>query len=826
MALNAAGQVEISTPLGSFTDDLPIAWQEGPSGHSSVSAAFDMGPDNSGFGFQLGAYDPTQTLVLDPLILLYCGYIGGASEEFGRAIAVDGMGNAYVLGNTFSSEFTFPVVGGPDVTYNGSEDVFVAKINPAGTALVYAGYIGGADTDYGKAIAVDAAGNAYVLGYTFSSEATFPVVGGPDLTFNGGNDVFVAKVNPAGTALLYAGYIGGTGYGSGADIAVDGAGNAYVTGSTSSDQATFPVVGGPDLTFNGDYDAFVAKINPPGTALVYAGYIGGAGGSHGEGKDFGEAIAVDAAGNAYVTGTTNSDEATFPVITGPDVTFNITPNCYGCMDAFVAKVSPTGTALVYAGYIGGAGGWDSGTDIAVDGAGNAYVTGGTNSDQATFPVSGGPDVTYNGDGDAFVAKVKPDGTALVYAGYIGGAGGDGGSGIAVDAAGNAYVTGDTNSDEATFPVSDGPDLIFSGFWDAFVAKVNPAGTALLYAGYIGGAYEESGSGIAVDVAGNAYVTGHTGSDSDSFPVAGGPDLGLYGDRDAFVAKIGKGTRLAARRAISRPSIDGNLTEWQALDQTLLNRNTASTITGSQTNPSTSDLSAGLRVVWGSEALYFAAGITDDIVVGNNSSQIWGDDTIELGIRVGSTTHQFTLAVDGRTTDQGNSISSLTVATRTVPGGWTVEIAVPVAALGLTRLRAGQEYPFTFGLWDDDLWTYPGQTHMIWRGTSTSTYSPEWEILRLSNETYTFWAKPTSTPTATSTATATPSQTPTASATPTRMSTTMPTATSTATSTPTRTRTPTAIQMLTPAATPTRPPRQRIHRWLRQHRRLRRRHPAM
>ena len=161
-----------------------------------------------------------------------------------------------------------------------------------------------------------------------------------------------------------------------------------------------------------------------------------------------------------------------------------------------------------------------------------------------------------------------------------------------------------------------------------------------------------------------------------------------------------------------------------------------------------------------------------------------------------------LAVDGRTTDQGNPISSLTVATRTVPGGWTVEIAVPVAAMGLTRLRAGQEYPFTFGLWDDDLWTYPGQTHMIWRGTSTSTYSPDWEIMRLSNETYTFWAKPTSTPTATSTATETPTQTPTASATPTRTSTTRPTATSTATSTPTRTRTPTATQMLTPAATPT------------------------
>lgn len=264
---------------------------------------------------------------------------------------------------------------------------------------------------------------------------------------------------------------------------------------------------------------------------------------------------------------------------------------------------------------------------------------------------------------------------------------------------------------------------------------------------------------------------------------------------------------APRAGAQRPVVDGNLAEWQRLSQTLLNQNTASSITGLL--PSSADLSAGLRVAWAPDRLYFAASITDDVLVGNDSTQIWGDDVIELGIRAGSTTHQFTVAVDGRQADRGSPISSLTVMTRTVAGGWILEVAIPAAALGLTTLAANQTYPFTFGLWDDDLRTYPGQTHMIWQGASTSTYAADWGTLTLSGTVYDF---PQTTPTPTATVTATPSHTPTPSPSPTATptwtpaptETATPTATATASQTPTVTPIPTATLTSTPApsATPT------------------------
>ncbi|MBN2490874.1 MAG: SBBP repeat-containing protein, partial [Planctomycetes bacterium] len=532
------GALRVATPAGSFEDAPPEAWQDQGGKRVPVEMAYRLDPTANGegaaFGFELGDYDHTQPLVLDPSVFVYCGYIGGATVDYATAIAVDSAGNTYVAGYTDSSELTFPVSVGPDLTYNGfTYDAFVAKVDAQGTGLLYCGYIGGSTWDDAYGIAVDSTGCAYVAGSTYSSEQSFPVTVGPDLTFNGLVDAFVAKVNPQGTALLYCGYLGGNQRDVARAIAVDGAGQAYVTGWTRSSEQSFPVTVGPDLTFNGGgYDAFVAKVNAAGTGLLYCGYIGGTGSESGDG------IAVDGAGNAYVTGDTISSEQSFPVVAGPDLTHN------GNDDAFVAKVNPQGTALVYCGYIGGISA-DIAYGIAVDGAGSAYIAGSTYSDAQTFPVAVGPSLTFVGpsqSSDAFVAKIQPSGTGLVYCGYIGGIGQEEACAIAVDPSGNAYVTGYTLSDQRSFPVRIGPGLTYKGGstvygGDAFVAKVSATGGGLVYCGYINGVGDDGGSGIAVDAAGNVYVAGASQSNELSFPVAAGPDLTFNGGTDAFVAKL-------------------------------------------------------------------------------------------------------------------------------------------------------------------------------------------------------------------------------------------------------------------------------------------------
>ena len=231
----------------------------------------------------------------------------GTGTESGAGIAVDAAGNAYITGTTISTETTFPVVAGPDLTFNAGQDVFVAKVNAAGTGLAYCGFIGGAGADYGNGIAVDAAGCAYVTGTTDSGDMTFPVVVGPDLIYGahpgtgGYPDAFIAKLNAAGTGLDYCGYIGGRDEDRGYGVAVDGSGCAYVTGWTTNNAALFfPVLIGPDLTHNGSVDAFVTKVNASGTGFVYSGYIGG------DGSDYGHGIAVDGSGRAYVAGVSNT----------------------------------------------------------------------------------------------------------------------------------------------------------------------------------------------------------------------------------------------------------------------------------------------------------------------------------------------------------------------------------------------------------------------------------------------------------------------------------------------------------------------------------------
>lgn len=526
VGINSKGELEVATPAGGFHDESPVSIQRNPNKAQNIATSYRLGSkgDVSTYGFNVAAYDRTRELIIDPAVLIYSGFIGGSGDDAAYAIAVDSARNAYVAGETSSTQTNFPVVAGPDLTYNGGgSDAFIAKVNAAGTALVYCGFIGGAQSDRGRAVAVDSGGNAYVVGETFSDQTTFPVLTGPGLTANGAPDVFVTKVNPAGTGLVYSGFIAGASRDFATGIAVDSGGNAYVVGYTESNQASFPVVAGPDLTYNGGIDGFVAKVNPAGSGLIFSGYVGG------DEDDYARAIAVDSTFNVYIAGDTASTQTAFPVVTGPDLTYNLGPT-----DAFVVKVNANGGGLGYSGYIGGPGS-DAGYGIAVDSAGNAYVTGETNA--TGFPVVGGPDASFNGATDSFVTKVNPSGSALVYSGFIGGTGIDRGFGIAVDTAGNAYVTGETSSFQTSFPVVGGPQLVSNGLLDAFVARLNPAGSLLVYAGYIGGPGNDYGRAVAVDSDGSAYVAGYTES-TTGFPTTAGPDLSYNGGfTDAWVARI-------------------------------------------------------------------------------------------------------------------------------------------------------------------------------------------------------------------------------------------------------------------------------------------------
>lgn len=464
-------------------------------------------------GFKLGAYDRSRELVIDP-VLSYSTYLGGsAGPDFGQAIAVDAAGSAYLTGTTCSTDF--PVASGfePVNASGGCQDAFVTKLNALGQ-LVYSTYLGGSASDAGNGITVDAGGDAYVTGITCSTD--FPVIYSFQAAQGGGCDAFVTKLNAAGDGLVYSTYLGGTGGDGGYGIAVDSQGSAYVTGVTVSPD--FPVTPGAfQTTYGGGAcanvpgppaiaplearaelslppcpDAFVAKLNASGSALVYSTYLGGTS------DDRGSAIAADSEGNAYVTGTTCSTD--FPT-RNPIQAANASG---GCRDAFAAKLNATGTTLVYSTYLGGKDA-DTGQGVAVDGLGEAYVAGITHS--TDFPAANAFQSANAGGADAFITKFNSSGSGIVYSTYLGGSSDDFPFAITVDAAGDAFLAGQTFSSD--FPLLDPLQPALAGSFDAFVAALAPTGDALLYSTYLGGSGGEGANGIALDSAGGVYITGST-----------------------------------------------------------------------------------------------------------------------------------------------------------------------------------------------------------------------------------------------------------------------------------------------------------------------------
>jgi Carboxypeptidase regulatory-like domain/Beta-propeller repeat len=531
LEIDAEGNLLISTPAGIVKQNKPYTYQETDGVKQEIESRFII--EQSKVKFSLGSYDRNKPLTIDPTVLLgglaYSTFLGGAGNEESLAIAVDSAGSAFVTGYTESTGF--PTTAGVfDTTFNGFSDVFVTKLNAAGSSLIYSTFIGGSFNDVGYGIAVDSSGNAFITGNTPS--ANFPTtVGAFDTIRTGVSDVFVTKLNATGSSLLYSTFIGGSEADLGYGIAVDSSGNAFLTGYTffSNDFVVYPTTAGAfDTTLNGSTDVFVTKLNATGSSLVYSTFIGG------NNIDFGNSIAVDSSGNAFVTGNTRGGN--FPTTSGAfDSTFN------GTDDVFVTKLNATGSSLLYSTFIGG-NNVDIGNGIAVDSAGNVFVTGYTFSDVIPYPTTGGAfDTTSNGGVDVFVTKLNLAGSSLVYSTFIGGDGGDEGRDIALDSTGNAFVTGITFDGAIDYPTTIGAfDTTHNGtIYDAFVTKLNAAGSSLLYSSFIGGSGSDFSNGIGLDSSGNAYVTGYTLDDVTDYPTTAGAFDTTFngGEVDVFVTKL-------------------------------------------------------------------------------------------------------------------------------------------------------------------------------------------------------------------------------------------------------------------------------------------------
>jgi hypothetical protein len=484
----------LSIPVGGqfLREDAPCIYQERNGAAVTVEGRYALAGDGS-MGFTLGPYDRSRPLIIDPLLsfsmllggtgfsaamaiavdssgaayiagytdsynlptvnpeqnfnagsnnafvakltpsgngIEYCTYVGGSADDRAYGIAVDSTGAAYVAGTTTSTDF--PTSSPEQSSLGGGRDAFVLKLSPAGNTLVFSTYLGGSGSETANGIAVDASFNSYVVGDTTSTN--FPATAFQK-SYHGSQDVFVTKINPTGSHLVYSTYLGGSGTDHGAAIAVDGGGAAYITGSTYS--ADFPVANAHQGSIAGGSDAFVARLSANGTTLLFSTYLGGSGGSVSF-PETAQGIALDPQGDAYVVGVTGS--ADFPVLNA------VQPQLLGEMDAFVAEFSSSG-ALLYSTYLGGSG-VDVGNAIAVDATGAAYVAGYTFS--TDFPVTGGFQTSLGGGCDAFVAKLAPSGASLLYATYLGGSGSDTATGVALDASTNVYLSGWTYS--TNFPV--------------------------------------------------------------------------------------------------------------------------------------------------------------------------------------------------------------------------------------------------------------------------------------------------------------------------------------------------------------------------------------
>lgn len=550
------GSLEVQVGAQKVNWLKPNLYQQTAGGKRKIEGRYKLASDGS-IGFEVGAYDPKQPLTIDP-VLAYSTYFGGPASESASRVAVDASGNSYFTGGTTDGSFAVSPGAAPNLgSAAAAGDAIIVKMSADGKTALYTTHIGGSQGDVGLGIALDPSGNIYIAGLTTSTD--FPVSAGAYKTKNIGTQFpirtcFVSKLNNAGTSLLYSTYLGGAANDSLCTaIGVDAAGNAYVTGTTISKD--FPTVNAfqPNYLATGlmPLDAFVSKISPDGTKLLYSTFLNGTGTSGGT------AIAVDSAGNAYVTGATTSRD--FPVTTGAFQAVYAGGggqriSLLSSGDAFVTKLDTTGK-LSYSTFLGGSQD-DIGVGIAIDAQGNAYVAGSTMSTnfpmrspfQSAYKGAGG-DINFT-TGDGFVAKLNPQGTALLFSSYLGGTKDDRASAIALDSSGNIFVAGNTFSpdfpvtataQQATYKGDHSSDAVRTG--DAFFVQISPAG-ALVHSTYLGGTGTDFAAGIAVDAQGAVVVSG--GTDSPDFVTTagaaqskfGGASAGYIPAGDAFLVKFG------------------------------------------------------------------------------------------------------------------------------------------------------------------------------------------------------------------------------------------------------------------------------------------------